>query len=80
MKIKILSSSHSLRSESSMCIENKYHESLALGVKVFSSHRCFSVGEGVVGKGVGRKTIWEKHIEVDFKKCKYYTAYYKNIQ
>ena len=35
--------------------------------KVFSSRRCFSVGEGVVGKGVGKKTIREKHIEVDFK-------------
>ena len=29
MKIKILSSSHSLCSESSMCIDNKYCESLA---------------------------------------------------
>ena len=37
-----------------------------IGVKVFSSRRCFSVGGGVVGKGVGRKTIREKHIEVDF--------------
>ena len=54
-----------------------------LGVKVFSSRRCFSVGEGVVYKGVDRKTIREKHIEVDFNKFKYYTkrkdvsAYYK---
>ena len=37
-----------------------------LGVKVFSSRRCFSVGEGVVGKGVGKK-IREKQIEVHFK-------------
>ena len=29
MKIKILDSSHSLCSDSSMCIDNKYHESLA---------------------------------------------------
>ena len=44
-----------------------------IGVKVFSSRRCFSVGGGVVGKVVGRKTIREKHIEVDFKKFNYYT-------
>ena len=31
MKIKILSSSLSLYSESSICIDNKYHESLANG-------------------------------------------------
>ena len=31
MEIEILSSSHSLCSESSMCIDNKYHESLANG-------------------------------------------------
>ena len=54
-----------------------------LGVKVFPSRRCLSV---VVCNGVGRKTLTEKHIEVDFKKIKYYTkredvsAYYKNIQ
>ena len=58
-----------------------------LGVKVFSSRRCFLVAGGVVGtEGVGRKTIKEKHIEVDCKTFKYYTkredvsAYYKNIQ
>ena len=28
-----------------------------LDIKVFSSRRCCSVGEGVGGKGVGRKTI-----------------------
>ena len=55
-------------------------------LKYFPLADASQLGKAVVGKGVGRKTIREKHIEEDFKKFKHYTkredvsAYYNDIQ